>query len=179
MHDTSDITLIGSSHVDQEMEEADSDLESMYNDKIISVSGNDDDDDDFEELSKADEIAANNVSDKLISIANTWDADINVFAANAPKSDPFGHLQKGIDFLATQVNNLESSLSQKVADKIDSSVPKMVVDVIEEWMPDLLSDALKNILLQLLNDAVMRLSLDFKNMFYNSLGSAPNHCSVV
>ncbi|GJX57472.1 hypothetical protein Tco_0287369 [Tanacetum coccineum] len=165
MHDTSDITLIGSSRVDQEMEEADSDLESMHDDKIISVLGNDDDDDDFEELSKADEISANNVIAKLISIANTGDADINVSAANAHESDPFGHLKKGIDFLATQVNNLELSLSQKVTDKIDSSVPKMVVDAIEEWMPDLLSDALKNILLQLLNDAVMRLSLDFNKKF--------------
>nr|GEW28657.1 reverse transcriptase domain-containing protein [Tanacetum cinerariifolium] len=89
-------TLSGSSWVNQEMEEVDSDLESIPDDEIIFVSRNDDDDDDdFEELSVDDEIAANNVIDKLVGIVNTKDADTNVFAANAPESDLLGHLQNG------------------------------------------------------------------------------------
>ncbi|GJT75283.1 hypothetical protein Tco_1042008 [Tanacetum coccineum] len=111
MHDTSDITLIGSS----------------------------------QELSKDEEIdCITSWSDKLISIANTWDADINVFAANAPNA------------------KIGSVVIEECDDRPGLSVG------IYDYSP-----------IQLLNDAVMRLSLDFKNMFYNSLGSAPNHCSVV
>ncbi|GJW90304.1 hypothetical protein Tco_0167857 [Tanacetum coccineum] len=149
MHDTVKITFLGSFRIDQEMVEADSNLDSMHDDEIISVLGNDDydDDDDSKELSEADEIVANNVIAKLINIANTVDANTNVSAPNAPELDPLGHLKKGLDSLATQVENLESSLLQKLAHKIDSSVPQMIADAFETRIPDLLSDTLKNILL--------------------------------
>ncbi|GJW39411.1 hypothetical protein Tco_0065256 [Tanacetum coccineum] len=164
MHDTVKIIFLGSSRIDQEMVEVDSNLESMLDDEIISIFGNDnddDDDDDSKELSEVDEIVANNVIAKLNNIANTMDANTNVAAPNTPELDPLGHLQKGLDSLATQVDNLESSLSQKLADKIDSSVPQMIADAFETRMPDLLSDTLKNILLQLLNDSIKKLMPKF------------------
>ncbi|GJY18169.1 hypothetical protein Tco_0389660 [Tanacetum coccineum] len=76
-----------------------------------------DDDDDSKKLYVADEIAADNVVDKLVNIANIGDAHTNVSAANAPESDP-----------------------------LDSSMPKMVADAFEKRMLELLSDTLKNIL---------------------------------
>ncbi|GJV15599.1 hypothetical protein Tco_1360922 [Tanacetum coccineum] len=131
-----EIKFIGKA--DQEMEEADSDLESMPNNEIMSVLGNDNEDDDFEELSMADEI----VADKLVNLANTWDADTLVFVASslqkkkniprvkilnvqtlgairrfkeiqitkAPGSDPIGHLARRLDFLSAQVNNVAKNL---------------------------------------------------------------------
>ncbi|GJT89647.1 hypothetical protein Tco_1078492 [Tanacetum coccineum] len=135
-HYNGDISLIGDSKTDQEMEEVDSDLESMSDDAIISVSGNDDDNDDSKEISMADEAAADNVINKLIDIANTKDANTNVFATNASESDP-------------------------LADKIDSSVPQKVANVFEEKMPTLLTDTLKNILPQLLNDSVKKIMPKF------------------
>ncbi|GKA92300.1 hypothetical protein Tco_0814225 [Tanacetum coccineum] len=66
---------------DQRMEEAHPDLESMPDDEIMFVSRNDDEDDDSKELFMADEIAADNLINKLISVANTRDANTNVFAA--------------------------------------------------------------------------------------------------
>ncbi|GJS87848.1 hypothetical protein Tco_0770484 [Tanacetum coccineum] len=42
MKDDVDITFMGSSSFDQKMEEVDSDLESMHDDEIMSMSGNED-----------------------------------------------------------------------------------------------------------------------------------------
>ncbi|GJV80190.1 hypothetical protein Tco_1516060 [Tanacetum coccineum] len=60
MDDVVEITLIGSSKADQELEQDDSDLESMSEDEISSVSGNDDNDDDDDD----DDDANDNDSDK-------------------------------------------------------------------------------------------------------------------
>ncbi|GKD91797.1 hypothetical protein Tco_1371634 [Tanacetum coccineum] len=59
MDDVVEITLTGSSKVDQELEQDDSDLESMPEDEISSVLGNDDNDDDDD-----DDDANDNDSDK-------------------------------------------------------------------------------------------------------------------
>ncbi|GKB70657.1 hypothetical protein Tco_0932069, partial [Tanacetum coccineum] len=82
MHDdVVEITLIGSS-IDQEMHEANYDLESMPDNEITSVSGNKEEDDDSKKLYQADEIAADNVIDKFVSMANTGDATKNVYATS-------------------------------------------------------------------------------------------------
>nr|GEW00021.1 putative retrotransposon protein [Tanacetum cinerariifolium] len=121
-----DYTFIGSLFFDQEMQEADSDLESMPNDKIISVLGNEEEDDDFEKLSQADKIVTDNVTNKLVIIANIGDEtsdlpniprvkipNVQTLGAmrrfkeiqinNAPGSDPLGHLLRRLDFLSAQV----------------------------------------------------------------------------
>ncbi|GJV13611.1 hypothetical protein Tco_1355152 [Tanacetum coccineum] len=55
----------------------------MLDDEIVSASGNDDDNDDgSEELSQTDEIATDNVINKLVSMANTGDVTANVSAAS-------------------------------------------------------------------------------------------------
>nr|GFC59525.1 hypothetical protein [Tanacetum cinerariifolium] len=60
-----DSTFVGSSFLDQEMQEVDSD-QSMPDDEIISVSGNDKEVDDSKELSYANENVFDNVIDKLV-----------------------------------------------------------------------------------------------------------------
>nr|GEX34387.1 hypothetical protein [Tanacetum cinerariifolium] len=61
-----------------------------------------------------------------------------------------------VDNVLDEVNHLEFSLSQQVANKIDDSVPKMVANVFEELIPELLSDTLKNILPELLKESVKK-----------------------
>ncbi|GJW42857.1 hypothetical protein Tco_0071656 [Tanacetum coccineum] len=130
-----EIILIDSSK-DAEAKENDSDLESMPGDEIESLSGFEEDetDDDHhqskhkEEFSKADEAAADN-------------------------SDPLSHHPADFSSLVATINNLESSLSQKIADKIKESVPRMVADALEERLHEMLFDTLKNILLDLLKDS--------------------------
>ncbi|GJY55969.1 reverse transcriptase domain-containing protein [Tanacetum coccineum] len=150
------ITLIGSS-IDVELQEADSDLESMPDDEIESVSGFED----AKELSMADETVADNVIDKLVDMENTQDANLNVSVDKPTELDPLSHLQDDITSLSAKVNNLESSLSQHVADKINDSVPRMVADVFEERIPKLLSDTLKNILPYLITDSIKKVMPKF------------------
>ncbi|GKC31188.1 hypothetical protein Tco_1038482 [Tanacetum coccineum] len=49
-------------------------------------------------------------------------------------------------------NNFESSLSQKIADKIEKLVPRIVANALEERIPKMLSNTLKTILPDSLND---------------------------
>nr|GEY49523.1 retrovirus-related Pol polyprotein from transposon TNT 1-94 [Tanacetum cinerariifolium] len=61
-----------------------------------------------------------------------------------------------LNSLSVKVENLESSLSQRVADKIDDLVPRLVADAIEERLLELLSNTLKNLLPDLLKDSVKK-----------------------
>ncbi|GJT76553.1 retrovirus-related pol polyprotein from transposon TNT 1-94 [Tanacetum coccineum] len=115
---------------DQDMKDVDSDLESMPEDAILSISGfeADDDADDRSEtkvkLSKTDEAFVDNIIDELVDMANSQD-----------------------------VAQLESSLAQQVAAQIEYFLPRMVADAFEERIPKLLSDTLKNILPRIIKDS--------------------------
>ncbi|GJY57120.1 hypothetical protein Tco_0456235 [Tanacetum coccineum] len=115
---------------DQEMTKADSNLESMLDDEIESISGfeaEDDEDDHYKNkvgLSQADEAAVNNVIDELVDMANSKDAKINASADKPAESDPL--------------------------------VPRMVADALEERLHVLLSNTLKNILPNLLKDSIKK-----------------------
>ncbi|GJS46601.1 hypothetical protein Tco_0596722 [Tanacetum coccineum] len=133
-------------HKDQDIEEADSDLEFMLGDEIESLSrfeADETDNDDTqsehkEEFSKADEATTDNVA--------------NMFAStNKPsQSDPLGHRSTNFSLLVANITNLESFFSQKIADKIEESVPQIVADTLKERLLEMLSDTLKTILIDLL-----------------------------
>ncbi|GJR69565.1 hypothetical protein Tco_0015630 [Tanacetum coccineum] len=78
-----DSTLVTSLFLDEEMKETDSDLESMPDDEIMSMSDNDEVIDDSEELSKDDEDDADHVIVELVHMENTEDAPLNVFATSS------------------------------------------------------------------------------------------------
>ncbi|GKE58114.1 hypothetical protein Tco_1497299, partial [Tanacetum coccineum] len=75
---------------------------------------------------------------------------VYALADKPPQSDPLGHHLVDFSSLVATIQNLESSLSQKIDDKIEESVPRMVDDALEERLPKMLSDTLKFILLDLL-----------------------------
>ncbi|GJW84367.1 hypothetical protein Tco_0157512 [Tanacetum coccineum] len=147
---------------DRIMKEVNSDLESLPADDIVSVSGfeadeTDDDDKQSEykqEFSEAYEVAADNVLDELVEMANCQDKNINASAEKLSESDPLGHLHKEISSLTTKVQQFESSLTRQVADKMEDSVSRMVADAFEDKMLELLSNTLKNILPQIIEDSV-------------------------
>ncbi|GJV16232.1 hypothetical protein Tco_1361555 [Tanacetum coccineum] len=119
-------TLVDSLFLDEKMKEADFDLESMSDNEIMSMSENDEDIDDSEELSKNDEIDADKVIDDLVNMANTKDATLNVFAA-----------------LSLPISIVSASLSS--LGNIQTLIAKL---------PDLLYTTLKDILPQMLKDSV-------------------------
>ncbi|GJR15416.1 retrovirus-related pol polyprotein from transposon TNT 1-94 [Tanacetum coccineum] len=105
---------------DQVMKEAGYDLESMPGDKIKK------------KFSKTDETAADNVIDELVDMANSQDANLNASVDKPPQSDPLGHHSTEFSSLVATIKNLESSLSQHIADKIEESVPRMVADALDD-----------------------------------------------
>nr|GEV38097.1 putative reverse transcriptase domain-containing protein [Tanacetum cinerariifolium] len=144
----------------------------------------DDEDDNFEnksELSKTNEAAADNMISlenlneaaadnvidelsktasgfeaELVDMDSSQDANLNASDDKLSETDPLGHLQTPISSLTAKVNNLKSSLSQRVADKIKVSMPRIVADAFEDRIPTLLSNTLKNILTGLLQDSIKK-----------------------
>nr|GEW60036.1 retrovirus-related Pol polyprotein from transposon TNT 1-94 [Tanacetum cinerariifolium] len=145
-----DCTFIGSSFLDQEMQEADSDLESMPNDKIMSVLRNEKEDDDSEKLSQADEIVTDNVTDKLVSIANIGDATTNVSAA-------FDLHVSTVSACSPAPSSSQQCCKEKLKQKFNSApstIPKIVCDAISQQLPDLLTTTLKDTLPSALTSVV-------------------------
>ncbi|GJR45894.1 hypothetical protein Tco_1313997 [Tanacetum coccineum] len=139
MHDAADTTLIGDSHADQEMEEAHSDLESMPDDEIMFVSRNDDEDDDSKELSMADEIAADNLIEKLISVANTRDANTNVFAAT---DLPISTVSASTSTIVTSPRDVQALIVKVVWEKKNIPRVKIPNDTLLETLTNAVRDTL-------------------------------------
>ncbi|GJW02095.1 hypothetical protein Tco_1560951 [Tanacetum coccineum] len=101
--------------------EANSDLESMSDDEIMFVSRNEEEDDDFEKLSQVDEIAVENVIDKLVGMANTKDAttnvsiayDLHVSIVYASSSAP-AHTSVVRDTLPTFKKQIQKAINKKM-----------------------------------------------------------------
>ncbi|GJW58121.1 hypothetical protein Tco_0104852 [Tanacetum coccineum] len=79
---------------------------------------------------------------------------VHAFADKPAQSDPLGHLHEELNFLNNKVDQLESSISKKVAEYIQSSIPTIVTDTLEAKLPGLLSEAMNNILPKLLQDSI-------------------------
>ncbi|GKF27270.1 hypothetical protein Tco_0083164 [Tanacetum coccineum] len=125
----------GSLLADKELTKADSDLESMPDDEIESVSGfeadtNDDDEknryEHKEELSKTDEVVADNMIDELVNMAHSKDA----FADKPAQSDLLGHIHAEISSLSAKVESLESSLSH-----LKNILPQIIIDFVKKTLP--------------------------------------------
>ncbi|GKD63688.1 hypothetical protein Tco_1305796, partial [Tanacetum coccineum] len=133
-------------------EPADSDLHSMFDDKVKSISGFEAADSNEEgtentqpkvTLTQSEKATADNILDEMAALKASVDKP----------SDPLGHLWAEISSLSNKVNNLESSLAKKVFSKLEESVPKMVAATFEERMPELISDTLKNILPNIIEES--------------------------
>ncbi|GJS14321.1 hypothetical protein Tco_0408793 [Tanacetum coccineum] len=70
-----------------------------------------------------------------------------------------------------KVNNLESSLAQRVADKIKDSVPILVADAFEESVPELLFETIKNILPQIIKDSIKQALTKFDKRVKKTLNA--------
>nr|GEY61640.1 hypothetical protein [Tanacetum cinerariifolium] len=131
-------------------EKVDFDLESVPDDEIVSISRNDDD---FKELSQADKIVADNIIDKLVCMANTMDATVNIF-------DAFDLLVSSMSASSSTPRDVQALISKanitidlnEIFDSPASTIPKIVSDVIAQQLPDLLNATLKDTLPQALTN---------------------------
>nr|GEV93946.1 hypothetical protein [Tanacetum cinerariifolium] len=108
--------------------DSDSRLRSMLDDDLVSLTG-------FETPDSTDD-------DSKEGIGKTFYASTDM----PTQSDPIGHLYEELHTLNTKVDQLESSISQKVIDDIKSSMTSIIVDTLKANLSGLLSKALQNIL---------------------------------
>ncbi|GJS46418.1 hypothetical protein Tco_0596539 [Tanacetum coccineum] len=162
------------------IEEADSDLESMPDDEIMSIYRNDNKEaNSDQELSIADEKAVDNILDALINEANK--EDTTIFAAttneNIPKvkipnvqtlgamrrfkeiqitkafgSDPLGYLPIRLDFLAAQLPDLLTAT-------IKNNLPQALTNAVRETLHGFnrrIRNAIKDEMPEVLNEYVLK-----------------------
>nr|GEX22711.1 hypothetical protein [Tanacetum cinerariifolium] len=159
-----------------EMKEVDSELKSMCDDEIMSMSKNEKDINDTEELSKDDESDTDHLIDELVNMANTEDATLNekkniprvkipivqtlrkmrrfkeIHITKASGSDPLSHLPRILDFLLANIHNVAKNMPSDLTQQLNTTtcgIPKIVSDAIVVQLLDL-STTLKDILPQML-----------------------------
>ncbi|GJZ75234.1 zinc finger, CCHC-type containing protein, partial [Tanacetum coccineum] len=118
------ITSMAKEHSDME---EDSDLASIPDDEVGSPSGSqtsetEEDTQSEPVLSKSEERDANNVIDELAKLKASADKP----------SDPLGHLKAKITSLSTKVNQLETSITNKVSEEIQTSVPSLITEALKQ-----------------------------------------------
>ncbi|GJR15009.1 hypothetical protein Tco_0797661 [Tanacetum coccineum] len=141
-----------------------SDLESMPGDEIGSVSESENlesDEDDTHsqnvELSKSEERDANNLIDEL--------ADMNAFTDKPSLIDSLGQLQNEISNLNSKVQNLESSITKQVTDKLEELVPSLVATTLKETLLELISKSLKTAIPQITAETVDKILRPINKQF--------------
>ncbi|GKC13097.1 retrovirus-related pol polyprotein from transposon TNT 1-94, partial [Tanacetum coccineum] len=119
-------------------EDSDSDLQSMPDDDLRSVSG-------FE-AANSDDTHDNEVSHS----AHTSQDDIaSVEHLSIP--DHLEHICEEVSYLHSRLGNMESSIVQTVSDEIKSSLPAIITNALKEQLPGILSATLKDCLPLILN----------------------------
>ncbi|GJY93272.1 hypothetical protein Tco_0509054 [Tanacetum coccineum] len=122
-------------------EEADSNLHSIPDDEVQSISR-------FETTDSHKE--GNDETDTK----NTLSQSIETITDKS--SDPLGSLMIEVSSLTSRVANLESTIASKVVLQLEESVPRMVSDAFEERMPELLSDTLRFILPNVIEETLQQ-----------------------
>nr|GEZ05022.1 hypothetical protein [Tanacetum cinerariifolium] len=133
MHDSEEIADI--------YKGCDSDLKSMANDDLRSVS----------RFHTAD---SDNTHENKVSKSDHIFQDDNAFAERLSLPDHMDHICEEVGSLHSRLRDMESSIVQQVSAEFKSSLSALVTDSLKEQLPSLLSDALKDTLPQLLRDSI-------------------------
>ncbi|GJU30657.1 hypothetical protein Tco_1174246 [Tanacetum coccineum] len=116
-------------------EDSNSDLQSMPNDDLRSVSG-------FEAADSND--THNNSQDDIAS------------AERLSLLDHLDHICEEVCSLHSRLGNMESSIVQTIFDEIKSSLPALVTNALKEQLPGILSATLKDCLPLIVNKKVVK-----------------------
>ncbi|GJW92906.1 retrovirus-related pol polyprotein from transposon TNT 1-94, partial [Tanacetum coccineum] len=114
-------------------EDSDSDLQSMPDDDLRSISG-------FE-ADNSDDTHDNEVSHS----SHTSQDDI-ASAEHLSIPDHLDHICEEVSYLHSRLGNMESSIVQTVSDEIKSSLPAIITNALKEQLPGIFSATLKDCL---------------------------------
>ncbi|GJZ08038.1 hypothetical protein Tco_0542321 [Tanacetum coccineum] len=121
-------------------EDSDSDLQSMPDDDLRSVSG-------FEA------VVSDDTNDNKVSHSAHTSHDI-ASAERLSIPDHLDHICEEVIYLYSRLRNMESSIVQTVSDEIKSSVPAMITNTLKEQLSKILSATLKDCLPLIVNESL-------------------------
>nr|GEU96016.1 retrovirus-related Pol polyprotein from transposon TNT 1-94 [Tanacetum cinerariifolium] len=156
---------------DADLEKADSNLVSMPEDDIESVVDSDTDDNVDTRtkinlnLSKSEEASNDHVQysndvakpqciNRLDELPRTKSETLEASTDKTANSVPFVHLLEELSCLTNKVQQIETSITQKVADKLEESVPNLVAECLKETFLDLILDSLKSTIPQIIVESI-------------------------
>ncbi|GJS06422.1 hypothetical protein Tco_0363218, partial [Tanacetum coccineum] len=114
-------------------EDSDSDLQSMPDDDLRSVSG-------FEAANSDD------THDNEVSHSSHTSQDDIASAEHLSIPDHLDHICEEVSYLHSRLGNMESSIVQTVSDEIKSSLPAIITNALKEQLPGIFSATLKDCL---------------------------------
>ncbi|GJW60281.1 hypothetical protein Tco_0109616 [Tanacetum coccineum] len=132
-------------------EDSDSDLKSMLNDDLRSVSR-------FEAANSDD------TNDNEVSYSAHTSYDIaSVKRLSIP--DHLGHICEELSYLHSRLRNMESSIVQTVSNEIKLSLPAIITNALKEQLPGILSATLKDFLPLIINESLQTHHLAVSEQF--------------
>ncbi|GJS65564.1 hypothetical protein Tco_0680128 [Tanacetum coccineum] len=127
------------------LDKADFDLVSIPDDTIESVDGFDATDSDIDD---------NIHSKPKDNLSKSEEAGLDTSTDKTTDTEPLCHLRKETSSLSTKVHQLESSITQQVADKLEESIPSLVEETLKATLPGLLSGSLKTVMPQMIAESM-------------------------
>ncbi|GKC42230.1 hypothetical protein Tco_1059952 [Tanacetum coccineum] len=88
------------------------------------------------------------------NLSKSEEAGLDTSTDKTTDTEPLCHLCKETSSLSTKVHQIESSITQQVADKLEESIPYLVEETLKATLPGLLSDSLKTVMPQMIAEFV-------------------------
>ncbi|GKB84164.1 hypothetical protein Tco_0956436, partial [Tanacetum coccineum] len=146
--------------VDQVMEEADSNVESMPNDEILSISRDDDEGDDSDrELSVIDEVAADHVIDEILTEVNK--EDIHTIVSTTPPKE-VSYVSVSQSAPVSSLGDVQALIAKALWEKKNihrNCLPQALTKAVKETFPRFnrrIKNAIKDDMPNVLNTSVLK-----------------------
>nr|GEY67781.1 hypothetical protein [Tanacetum cinerariifolium] len=134
VNDDAEITFMGATAFDQVMEEADSNVESILDDEVLSIYGDDDEEDNLDrELFIAESVVADHVVNEILTKVNKEDT-YTIVSATTTKE------------FADKMNSAASSVPSLISHAVAQQLPDLLTLAIKYNLPWALTNAVKEIL---------------------------------
>ncbi|GKE42543.1 hypothetical protein Tco_1469827 [Tanacetum coccineum] len=182
-----EIVSLGSIKINKVMKDVSSGPESMSDDEIMSISGDDEEaESDKEFFSPNDDMVDDKLIDEVMTNANTCvNIDTNSIAHSTEIPLITDPKPNRIDDLVAHVKNMgnkiESSFPAQLESSLNLILPRLIVDALEERLPEILSETMKSQFPKLINDSIKenlsmlnkRMRLSLKTEMHDILEESP------
>nr|GEY91199.1 hypothetical protein [Tanacetum cinerariifolium] len=176
LDDDDQITFLGPMYIDMDIDSNVFEVKTVFESfsVIQEDAALDKADSDLMCLSKSEEASTDHLLDYLDELGRTKSEPLDAFADKTANSDPISHLRKEISSLTTNVQKLESSITQLGAGKLEESMHHLVAKTHKASLLDIISDFLKIAIPEIITESVKQTVKPLNRLFnaFNKLKSA-------